>query len=201
MLGHEATNSDDARRRSGDEVYLFLQQGVPSVIPLDPRETRTIDEHGPFGKIGNVVSLPKFAEVPTNGEVKNEVLERGDEVPESRSDFEVCLVGRTSPSAQGRLHADEHVIDGTIGFGIREEDVTIGHRAGSHPFFEVSVRITEVFIWSHGLPHITKAHPDSVLAGGFFIARKNGKLERHRPVEIVRHSQHERTSPIASTLC
>ena len=44
MLGNMFADCDDTSARIGAEVNLFLQQSVPSVIPFDPREGRTIDE-------------------------------------------------------------------------------------------------------------------------------------------------------------
>jgi hypothetical protein len=67
-----------------------------------------------------------LAKKAANGKVKDEVLDREDEVPETRTYFGPCLVGRTSPSAQRRLHADQNVMDGTFGLGIREKHVAIG---------------------------------------------------------------------------
>jgi hypothetical protein len=113
MLGNNVANCDDACAGSGTEVYLFLQQRVPSVISLDPGEARMIDEHRSLGQIGNVISLRRPAKIASNAKVKDEILNREEKVPESRFYFRPCVVCRTSPPAQGRLHAYQNVLNGT----------------------------------------------------------------------------------------
>src|SRR4051794_3759661 len=112
MLGNKIANYDDDCAGTGAEVYLFLQQRVPSVVSLGPREARVINKHRSLGKISNVISLRRPAEITSNAKMKNEVLNRKEKVPESRFYSRPCMVCRTSPPAQGRLHTYQNVLNG-----------------------------------------------------------------------------------------
>jgi len=57
----------------------------------------------------------------------------------------------TSPPAQGWFHAYQDVLDGSIGWRIRDEYVTVGLRECLHPFFKRAVLGLEVTVGSHGL--------------------------------------------------
>ena len=41
-------------------------------------------KHRSFGQVGNVISLLRLAKIPSNAKVKDEILNREEEVPESR---------------------------------------------------------------------------------------------------------------------
>jgi len=42
LLSNNVADCDDGCVGSGAEVYLFLQQRIPSLIPFDPRRTRRL---------------------------------------------------------------------------------------------------------------------------------------------------------------
>jgi hypothetical protein len=139
MLGNMFADCDDTSARIGAEVNLFLQQSVPSVIPFDPREGRTIDEHRSLGEIGKVISLHRTAKISSNAKVKDEIINREEKVSESRFYSRSCVVCRTSPPTQGRLHAYQNVLNWSEWFRIWHKDVTIGLRERLHSFLKLSV--------------------------------------------------------------
>ena len=95
------------------EVYFFLQQLVPSVIALSPRIARTINKHRSFRQIGHVIALTGTAKIALDTKMKNEILNRVEKIPESSIYSPPSLVCRLSPSAQGRFHAYQNVMNGT----------------------------------------------------------------------------------------
>ena len=64
VLGNSPANRDNASTGSGAEGDLFLQQRVPSVVPLHPSRTRAINQHRSLGQIGHVVARNRFFHFP-----------------------------------------------------------------------------------------------------------------------------------------
>jgi hypothetical protein len=150
MLKNVASNRDDGCVWRGDEVYLFLQQFVPPVIPVGPRYSCTIDEHRSLGPIRDVVPLRGLAQIAASTIVNDEVLNRGEEVPEPGFHLRPCLICRASPAAEGRLHTYEYVPDYPFWLRIGQKDVAIGFRERLHPFFKLSIPGIETWVDSHG---------------------------------------------------
>src|SRR5438132_1058887 len=71
--------------------------------------------------------------------MQDEVLDRGNEVPESGLDLGPRLLGGARPAAERRFHADEDVLNRAGRFRVRLEHIAIVLCEGPHPILKLSV--------------------------------------------------------------
>src|ERR1039457_1044298 len=110
MLRDGIAHSEDARSWLSDKVQLLHEKPIPSVVARAPVDAGALDQHRALRQVSDVVVLRWLTQVLPDAEMQDEVLDRGDEVPEPGLDSCLRLVWGASSPAEGRFHADEYVL-------------------------------------------------------------------------------------------